>query len=496
MSERAASSSTLGPLASSPSPALSESARRDAQHEESERVSIEAIRKLNATLEERVQARTTELECAMAKIQAHNTLIEAVRDAQSRFIASVNPLEIFEGLLKSFLKLTGSEYGYIHELLKGPDGQLHATALATTDAAWSEEVGKRRPPVPGSDGDASLPSLFGAVVSTGAAVISKDIAADPRCADAPAGHPPIRTFLGLPIHANKELVGVIGLANGNGLDDDTVAYLVPLAVLCGTIIGASRVDELRRAEEGLRRANAELVNQKLALARANEELEAFSYSVSHDLRAPLRGIDGFSRVVLDEYAAVLPEDAVRMLGIVRAGAQQMGHLIDDLLTFSRLSRHELATREVDIAALFRQIAREINAETKGRQVEVTVGALPRCKADPDLLRQVIRNLVSNAVKYSRKVEVPVIEVGATPPDASGLQEYFIRDNGVGFDMQYADKLFGVFQRLHRAEDYEGTGVGLAIVARILTRHGGRIWAESEVNRGSTFHFTLEKGSTR
>ena len=225
------------------------------------------------------------------------------------------------------------------------------------------------------------------------------------------------------------------------------------------------------------------------LEAANHELEAFSYSVSHDLRSPLRAIDGFSRMLLRDYQALLPAEGQRKLQVVRDNAQQMGQLIDDLLTFSRLSRQPLKKESVEPTSLTRRVLSDLSAEQDGRQVEITVADLPTCQADPGLLKQVFVNLLSNALKYTRKCQVAHIEVGFKSYD--GAIVYFVKDNGAGFDMRYVDKLFGVFQRLHRAEDYEGTGVGLAMVQRIIHRHGGRIWAEAEVDRGATFYFTLE-----
>jgi signal transduction histidine kinase len=229
------------------------------------------------------------------------------------------------------------------------------------------------------------------------------------------------------------------------------------------------------------------------LEAANKELDAFSYSVSHDLRAPLRAIDGFSRILLEDHAQQLPEEAVEYLELVRENTQQMGRLVDDLLSFSRLSRQQVKKQTVTPANIVRQCLEEMQCEQAGRRVEVTLGDLPACQADPTLLKQVWFNFLSNAFKYTRNREVAHIEVGCRG-ERSGEQTYFIRDNGVGFDMQYAPKLFGVFQRLHRAEDYEGTGVGLAIVQRIVLRHGGRVWAEAHPGKGATFFFTLEGAS--
>ena len=249
----------------------------------------------------------------------------------------------------------------------------------------------------------------------------------------------------------------------------------------------------RRAEEAVRQLNAELeerVSQRTEeLEAANKELEAFSYSVSHDLRAPLRAVDGFSQAVLEDYGAQLPDEGRRCLQTIRAGAQQMGALIDDLLTFSRMSREPVNRQSVNTRNLVQSALETLGNPGQESRVSLQTGDLPPCNGDPVLLKQVWINLLSNALKYTRKRDRAIIEIGTVPQDDQTV--YFVRDNGTGFDMRYAGKLFGVFQRLHRAEEYEGTGVGLALVQRIIQRHGGRIWAEAAVDQGATFYFTVE-----
>ncbi|WP_447977219.1 ATP-binding protein [Candidatus Nitrospira bockiana] len=238
------------------------------------------------------------------------------------------------------------------------------------------------------------------------------------------------------------------------------------------------------------RAESRLRTRSEQLEAANQELEAFSYSVSHDLRWPLRAIDGYSRILLDDYAAHLDGKARRYLEHIRESTQQMDHLVEDLLAFSRLGRQPLHRQPVFPAEVVRQVLDELRPERTGREIEIVVGELPPCEADPRLLKQVFMNLLQNAHKFTRRREQARIEVGAQVSDNGCV--YSVKDNGVGFDMKYAEKVFGVFQRLHAPEEYEGTGVGLAIVQRIIQRHAGRIWVESDLDKGTTFFFTIGK----
>jgi PAS domain S-box-containing protein len=227
---------------------------------------------------------------------------------------------------------------------------------------------------------------------------------------------------------------------------------------------------------------------------ANRELEAFSYSISHDLRAPLRAVNGFAEIVLEDFGSQVPEECRSLLERVRDRGRLMGHLIDDLLAFSRLSQQSLSRQPVNVTALVHAVLDELAPQADGRQMDVRVGELPLCLADPALAKQIWVNLLSNAIKYTRGREPALVEIGFIRAEDENV--YFVRDNGVGFDMQYANKLFGVFRRLHREDEFEGTGVGLAIVQRIVHRHGGRVWAEAEVDRGATFYFTLEEENAR
>lgn len=221
---------------------------------------------------------------------------------------------------------------------------------------------------------------------------------------------------------------------------------------------------------------------------ANRELDSFTYSVSHDLRAPLRAIDGFSRILVDEHAARMSPEETRLVQVIRRNTLQMGQLIDDLLAFARLGRKELAVGPVEMKNLLIELVPEVLTGTEERVIDLRVGALPSAVGDRSLLKQVWLNLVSNAVKYTRKRERAVIQISGEKTADENV--YIVEDNGAGFSMAYIDKLFGVFQRLHRNNEFEGTGVGLALVQRIVRRHGGRVWAEGQEDVGAKFYFTL------
>ena len=251
---------------------------------------------------------------------------------------------------------------------------------------------------------------------------------------------------------------------------------------------------LRESQESLWRLNAELEHRveerTRKLKEANKELEAFSYSVSHDLRAPLRAIDGFSRILLEEYRGKFDEDGKRVLDIIRSNTQNMGRLIDDMLAFSRLSRKQMEASPVDMHGLAGDVFQQLQLGFTDQEVQFNLSPLPPTEGDPALIRQVFVNLLSNAAKYSRPRTQSVIDVSGYCENGDCV--YYVKDNGVGFDMAYAKKLFGVFQRLHSVEEFEGTGVGLAIVQRIIHRHGGRVWAEGKVDEGATFFFSLPR----
>jgi signal transduction histidine kinase len=254
------------------------------------------------------------------------------------------------------------------------------------------------------------------------------------------------------------------------------------------IIERRRGEEDRRMKAELERLVAERTAQ---LETSNKELESFSYSISHDLRSPLRAIDGFSRILTEDYGDRLDDEGRRLLGVVRDNGRKMGELVDDLLGFSRLSREPLSTAAIDMKRLVGEVLGELQVSGE-KPPRLVLGALPPARGDATLLKQVWANLLGNATKFSGRREQPVVEVSGHEDGTESV--YCVKDNGAGFDMRYYDKLFGVFQRLHSEAEFSGSGVGLAIVQRIVTRHGGRVWAEGKVDEGAAFYFSLPKES--
>ena len=299
--------------------------------------------------------------------------------------------------------------------------------------------------------------------------------------------------------ADPGLVGIIMTGQGtigtavDAMKSGALDYILKpfkLSAIIPVLTRALAVRRLRTENAALARSVRERTDQ---LEAANKDLEAFSFSVSHDLRAPLRGINGFSKILLENYSGKIPPEARTLLENVISSARLMEQLIEDLLNFSRSGRQPVVKQPVSLDDLVRLAADELAPEREGRAVEIRVEPLPGCFGDPALLKQVLVNLLSNALKFTRPRKRAVIEIGSGGAQP-GERLYFVRDNGVGFDMEYSKTLFGVFQRLHRPGEFEGTGVGLSIVQRIIHRHGGRIWAEAAVDKGAVFYFTLPEAN--
>lgn len=253
-------------------------------------------------------------------------------------------------------------------------------------------------------------------------------------------------------------------------------------------INEKDITQQKIADEKIKQLNTDLQNNVTQLELTNKELESFSYSVSHDLRAPLRAINGYTKMIQEDYSGIFDEEGQRLFENIKSNAEKMGTLIDDLLSFSRLGKKPVQKSKVDTREIVDNVLKEVN-KSANPAVQIKIHSLAPSDGDPALLVQVWTNLISNAIKYSSKKEKPEIEIGSMQSGEETI--YYIKDNGAGFDMRYIDKLFGVFQRLHSSSEFEGTGVGLAIVYRIVTKHGGRIWAEAKVDEGATFYFTIQ-----
>ncbi len=427
---------------------------------------------LHARLARSYARGAAKLESAERSLSRHRERLKILHEIDRAIVAQQTPEAI-----------AGAVIGPLRELLGVPRAIVNRFDLEAGEVEWIAAAGRRRMHV--GPGVRYSIRLMGEVDALARGEPQRiDVHALPAGAEREALlASDVHVYMVMPMIAAGELIGALSF--GGALDDFPAEQLNiarEVATQLAIAISQARLHErVRRHADDLERRVAERTAELQAL---NRELESFSYSVSHDLRAPLRAIDGFARMLEEDHAGQLDAEGRRLLGVVRASGRRMGQLIDDLLDFSRLGRQAMAPRSLDMAALVREVAAECDL---GR-ARLEIGALPAAQADPGLIRQVWANLLGNAAKYSGKQPEPRIEVGGR--EEAGEAHYWVRDNGVGFDMRYADKLFGVFQRLHGMDEFPGTGVGLAIVKRVVGRHGGRAWAEGRPGEGATFHFCL------
>lgn len=413
--------------------------------------------------------------------------IQMARLRLTNYAANHTLKELLVATLDEACALTGSRIGFYHF--------LDADQQTLTLQAWSTKTTLEfcKAEGEGAHYNISDAGVWVDCVRERRPVIHNDYAALPHKRGMPPGHAHVEREMVVPIFRNELIVAILGVGNkAVPYRDSDLNSVTQLADLAWDIAVA------KRAEEEIRRLNAEL-EQRVAertsqLEAANKDLESFAYSVSHDLRTPLRAIDGFSHLILDRYEEKLDDEGKRLLNVVRDNTKKMGQLINDILAFSRAGRLEIKVSEVSMEALVRDVWHELEPLIAGREVRLEIKSLPPVHGDPAMLRQVWANLLDNAVKFTHSRSTAHIEIGGS----LGLAEngvgseytFYVKDNGVGFDMRYAGKLFDLFQRLHGVDEFEGTGIGLAIVKRIVTRHGGRAWADGKIGEGATFYFAL------
>lgn len=429
------------------------------------------------------------------KIIRKNALLASINEVFEKTPVCETVEELGKMCLAVAEELSGSKLGFIGEFNQASLFDIIAISNSGWDAckipAGQVPLVVRNMPIWGIDRPTMREGISCIVNGVEA------IRAHPDHVRFPEGHPPITSFLGVPLKYLNKTIGMIGLGNREG--GYTQAILEDVEVLAVAIVAEIN---RKRAEVAIKKLNEDLKQRTVQLETLNKELESFSYSVSHDLRAPLRAIDGFSNILFEDYQDRLDDEGRRLFGVVRENAKKMGQLIDDILSFSRMGRNEMAVQAIDMEQLVKEVYQELAAFVPERKIQFSLKPLAPACGDRSMIRQVMVNLISNALKFTRGREMTAIEVGTITGEMEkgGIGEagkaeniYYVKDNGVGFDMKYADKLFGVFQRLHSEAEFTGTGIGLAIVKRVITRHGGRVWAEGKVGEGAVVCFTLPAG---
>ena len=424
----------------------------------------------------------TERKEAEKQIRRQSKLLAAINSVFFETLTADSEETVARTCLRVAQEITDSKFGFIGEII--PEGLFKTTALSDLD--W--EACR----IPKTDAsvlikDMVIRGIWGQVLLKEQSLLINDLVSYPDRVGLPEGHPPLTSFLGIPLKDQGKVIGMIAMANNaSGYTADQQQDMEAISVAFVEVI------RRKQGEEKIRQLNTELEQRVLdrtaKLEAANKELETFSYSVSHDLRAPLRSIDGFSQALLEEYQEKLDETGKTYLERVRKATQRMGWLIDDMLKLSQVTRSDFHHEAVDLSEMVRVIAKANQQNNPDRAVAVVTQEGIIVQGDPYLMQIALENLLDNAWKFTSNAWHPRIEFGRTVKN--GEVVYFIRDNGVGFDMAYVGKLFGVFQRLHTTHEFPGTGIGLATVQRVIHRHGGRVWAEGEVGKGATFYFTL------